>query len=120
MSLSCFRNIRSAYHTEFGESEVGDKCHQLIFIIQCINRAAARAFDFVPNEDFDEGGIETRSFSCCVQQYNKYKPGKIRIGFFVLADSKYYFVQYRCFYGYVYSLLFVLRPIVNLRLKQNP
>ena len=61
MSISRFRNIRSAYNPKFGESAVGDKCHQLIFMFRCINQAAARNFDLGPNADFDEGGIANRS-----------------------------------------------------------
>ena len=45
-SFSHFRQIRSTYHPEFGEYAVGDKFHQLIFLIRCINRSATRNFDF--------------------------------------------------------------------------
>ena len=61
MILSRFRYIRSAYNPWFGNSAVGDKCHQLIFMFRCINQAAARNFDLGPNADFDEGDIENRS-----------------------------------------------------------
>ena len=44
------------------------------------------------NEYFDEGGIGTRSRFFLVRKYNKNNPGKYRIGFFVFANSKYYFV----------------------------
>ena len=65
MSIHNFRHICSSYHTEFGESSVVDKFHQLIFLVRCINRAAARNFDFGPNADFGVGGIATRSCFWC-------------------------------------------------------
>ena len=51
-------------------------------------------FDLGPNATFDEGGVATRSQFCCVRQYNKDKLDKFRIDFFVLADSKYYFIRH--------------------------
>ena len=92
MILSCFRQIRSAYHPDFGESAVGDKYHKLIFLIWRINQSATITFGLGPNSDFDEGAIANLSRFYYVQQYNKDNLKKIRIGFFVLADSKYYFV----------------------------
>ena len=89
MSLPCFRQIRSAYYPEFGESAVGYKCYQLRFVIWCINRASARNFDLGPNAEFDEGGISTRSCFYGVRKYNKYKLYKLIIDFFVLAEIKY-------------------------------
>ena len=88
MSLYCFRHIRYAYNTEFGESEVGDKCHQLIFLIRCINQDPARTFYLFPNSDFDEGVISARSRLCCVQKYNKDKIDKLIIDIFVMANRK--------------------------------
>ena len=61
MSLSNFRKICSEYNPEFGESKVGDKCRQLIFMVWCINQAPARTFDIGLNEAFDEGVISTCS-----------------------------------------------------------
>ena len=60
MSLSHFRQTRSAYHPGFGEYSVGDKSPQLRFLIWCINQSAAKTFDFGPNLDFDEAVIATR------------------------------------------------------------
>ena len=37
MNIYCFKQNRSAYHHEFGDSTVGDKCHQLILKIRYIN-----------------------------------------------------------------------------------
>ena len=73
MSISHFRHIYSAYHRYFGDSAVGDKFHQLRFILRCINQSAARAFYFGPNVDFDEG-ISTHSHLFCVRKFNKDKP----------------------------------------------
>ena len=35
-----------------------------------------------------------RSRYCPVRQYNKDKPDKFRVGFFVMADTKYYFIYH--------------------------
>ena len=94
MTISRLRFIRFAYHTEFRESAVGDKCHQMRFLVWCITQAAAITFDLGLNAVFYEGGIENCSFFCCVCKYYKDKMEKSRIYFFVLADSKYYFVWY--------------------------
>ena len=92
MIISHFRQIRSAYHPEFGESMVGDKCHQLRFLIRCIIRAAERNFGLGQNSGFDEWDIATCSRFWCVRKYNKDKPEKSIIYFFVLTGRKYYFV----------------------------
>ena len=59
-SLSCFRQIRSEYHPEIGEYEVGDKCHQPIFLIRCINRATTINVYLGPNAYFDEWYLSAR------------------------------------------------------------
>ena len=51
-------------------------------------------FDLGPTADFDEGIIAVRSYFCCVRQYNKDNPDKLRIDFFVMADSTHYFVRH--------------------------
>ena len=43
-------------------------------------------------DTFDEGGIAMRSRYCPVRQYNKDKPNKYRVDFFILADASYYFI----------------------------
>ena len=92
-SLFRFRQILTAYHAELWEYKFGDKCHQLIFLIRCINWASERTFYLGPNAAFYEGCIATRIRFCRVRKYNKYKPEKFRIDFFVLSESKYYFVR---------------------------
>jgi hypothetical protein len=42
------------------------------------------------NLAFDEGGVACRSRLCPVRQYNKDKPQKYRVDFFILADSSTY------------------------------
>ena len=74
MSLSNFRQILSAYHPGFRESAVGGKCHQLRFLIGCINSDFARTFYLDPNASSDEWVIANRSQFCCVHKYNKYNP----------------------------------------------
>ena len=65
MSISYFRQIRSAYYTDFGESEFGDKCHKLIFLIRHTNQPTARDFELCSNAAFGAGGIATHSHFCC-------------------------------------------------------
>ena len=43
---------------------------------------------------FDEGGVPMRSRYCPVRQYNKDKPDKYRVDFFILADAKHYFIYH--------------------------
>jgi hypothetical protein len=43
---------------------------------------------------FDEGGIACRSRYCPVRQYNKDKPDKFRVDFFILAGSKTYLIYH--------------------------
>ena len=76
MPLKRFCQIRSAFHPEFGVSSVGNKCHQLRYLIRNINHAAARTYNVGKNVTFDEGVIATRTRFCCVRQYNKDKPDK--------------------------------------------
>jgi len=43
---------------------------------------------------FDEGGVACRSRFCPVRQCNKDKPDKCRVDFFMLCDSKHYFIYH--------------------------
>ena len=81
MPLICFKQIRSAFHPEAGESECGDKCHQLRYFIRMFNYMAKEVFHLGPNVSFDEGGVAMRSRYCPVRQYNKDKPEKFRVDF---------------------------------------
>ena len=54
--------------------------------------ASKKAFQAGEHLTFDEGGVSCRSRMCPVRQYNKDKPDKYRVDFFVLADAKSYAV----------------------------
>ena len=94
MSLSRFKQIRSAFHPEAGDSDCGDKCHQLRYFIRMFNKKARVVFELGPDFSFDEGGIAMRGRYCPVRMYNKNKPAKFQIDFFILADAKYYFIYH--------------------------
>lgn len=89
MSLNRFKQIRGAFHPEDKVLANGteDKCYMLRAALNELN-AASRA-NFVPEANlcFDEGGVACRSRYCPVRQYNKDKPDKFRVDFFILAGS---------------------------------
>ena len=87
MTLGRFKQIRAAYHPEVGASEIGDKCHQLRHAINSMNAASKSTFVPGPNLSFDEGGVASRSRMNPVRQYNKDKPQKFRVDFFVLCNN---------------------------------
>ena len=91
MKLARFRQIRGAFHLEEESSRRGgDKCHQLRKFITSMNAASRRSF-YVPKDlAFDEGGIGCRSRYCPARQYNKDKPQKFRVDFFILSSSSTY------------------------------
>ena len=91
MSLSRFKQIRAAFHPENKiAGNGGDKCYQLRYALNCLNHASLRTFAPGCYLTFDEGGVACRSRMCPVRQYNKDKPDKYRVDFFVLADAKTY------------------------------
>ena len=94
MTLVRFKQIRSAFHPESENSRCNDKCHQLRYFIRLFNSKAKEVFDLGPNISFDEGGVAMRSRYCPVRMYNKDKPDKFRVDFFLLADSRYYFIYH--------------------------
>ena len=94
MSINRYKYIRSAFHPEIGTSVVKDKCHQLRAAIKQLNRAAKTSFKPGPRMSFDEGGVPMRSRFCPVRMYNKDKPDKYRVDFFVLADAEAYFIYH--------------------------
>ena len=94
MSLIRFKQIRSAFHPEAEKSICGDKCHQLRFFIRKFNEMARNVFSLGPHASFDEGGVAMRSRYCPVRQYNKDKPDKYRVDFFILADATHYFIYH--------------------------
>ena len=94
MTINRYKYIRSAFHPEISTSVVKDKCHQLRAAIKQLNRAAKTSFKPGPRMSFDEGGVAMRSRFCPVRMYNKDKPNKYRVDFFVLADALEYFVYH--------------------------
>ena len=94
MSLVRFKQIRSAFRSEYHRYDVNDKCYQLRWFIRQFNYMAKKIFYLGPNASFDEGGIAMRSRFCPVRQYNKDKPAKYRVDFFILADARDYFIYH--------------------------
>lgn len=120
MTMNRFKQIRGAYHPEDRElgNSTDDKCYQLRYTINELN--AASAANFIPegNLSFDEGmssravkfvlywlsltlsssyvagGIRCRSRFCPVRMYNKDKPDKFRVDFFILAGSDSYIIHH--------------------------
>ena len=69
-----------------------DKCYQIHYVLNSFN-AAARNCWYVPRDvTFDEGSVGCRSRYSPVRQYNKDKPQKYRVDFFILAASKGYHI----------------------------
>jgi len=89
MSLNRFKQIRGAWHPEDKTLANGseDKCYMLRHAINELNAASLRNYVPEPNMAFDEGGSSCRSRRCPVRQYNKDKPDKYRVDFFILAGS---------------------------------
>ena len=94
MTLLRFKQIRSAFHPEAESSLCNDKCHQLRYFIRLFNSKAKEVFNLGGNVSFDEGGGAMRSRYCPVRMYNKDKPDKFRVDFFIIADSDYYFIYH--------------------------
>ncbi|CAB9517269.1 unknown protein [Seminavis robusta] len=92
MTLIRFKQIRSAFHPECKSmaGEGGDKCYQLRRCINTVNLASKSTFHAGCWCSFDEGGVACRSRFCPCRQYNKDKPDKFRVDFFILACSKTY------------------------------
>ena len=95
MKLNRFKQVRGAFHPEDKTAGIGkDKCYQLRHVLNQLNAAALSSFHMGPNVAFDEGGVACRSRFCPVRQHNKDKPDKYRVDFFMLCDSKHYFIYH--------------------------
>ena len=96
MSLNRFKQIRGCFHPEDKALANGseDKCYMLRKAINSLNAASLSNFVPEPNLSFDEGGIACRSRYCPVRQYNKDKPAKFRVDFFILAGAKTYIIYH--------------------------
>jgi hypothetical protein len=91
MSLNRFRQIRGCFHPEDKKQGLGgDKCYQLRYAINKFNTAARETFYNPRDVCFDEGGTGCRSRYCPCRQYNKDKPKKYRVDFFLLSCSRTY------------------------------
>ena len=92
MTLIRFKQIRSAFQPEYGTSFCVYKWHQVCYFIRMFNDKSK--IIFVPGEHgtFYEGIIYVRIRYCLVRMYNKDKPDKYRVDFFILANAKYYFI----------------------------
>eukprot|EP00957_Ditylum_brightwellii_P077357 5878157-Ditylum_brightwellii.AAC.1 len=101
MTLSRFKQIRCAMHPETAQfSNNGNKCHQLRHFICTFNRKVRKIFHLSPNASFDEGSVPMCSRICPVRQYNKDKPDKFIVDFFILTDAKNYFIYHLyCYQG---------------------
>jgi hypothetical protein len=96
MSLNRFKQIRGAFHPEdkiLGNGSE-DKCYQLRASINNLNTASLANFVPEGNLGFDKGGIACRSRSCPIRQYNKDKPDKFCVDFFILAGSATYAIMH--------------------------
>jgi Transposase IS4 len=95
MTLGRYKQIRSAFHPEDRASgDGGDKCYQLRHAINTLNQAAYNTKFMAENVTFDEGGIGSRHRMNPVRQFNKDKPQKFRVDFFIMACSKTYFIHH--------------------------
>ena len=52
-------------------------------VYQTVQLHGKKTFILGPNASFDEGGIPMRSRFCPVRQYNKDKPAKYKVDFFL-------------------------------------
>jgi hypothetical protein len=92
MLLKQFKQIQRAFHPEHRAAAVAsDKCYQLCYALICLNQASLNTY--IPSRDvlFDKGGVSMQSRLCPVQQYNKDKPNKFHVDFFILANARSYF-----------------------------
>jgi hypothetical protein len=87
LTYKCFLQIRAGLHPEDGESDTGDKSHQLCSAIQHLNQHAKKTFVLGRECFFDEGVIASKPRYNPVQQYNASKLDKYRINFFILVNA---------------------------------
>lgn len=117
MSLNRFKQIRGAFHPEDKDAANGsaDKCFQLRRAINELNAASNKNFVPEANCAFDEGGIACRSRYCPVRQYNKDKPDKFRVDFFILAGSTTFLIYHIDVYqGKNAANIGIFEPAINL------
>jgi Transposase IS4 len=95
MSLNRYKQIRATFHPEDRSAGLnGDKCYQLQHVINTMHQAAMNTKFIGADVAFDEGGIGSRHQLNPVRQYNKDKPQKFRVDFFVMACGRTYFIHH--------------------------
>ncbi len=97
-------------------SNVGDKCHQIRHALNTLNKASSSTF--IPGIDlsFDEGGVASHSRMNPVRQYNKDKPQKFRVDFFVLCNNspgQYFIINCDVYQGKMQRILGYLKRLRN-------
>ena len=108
MPLIPFKQIRGPFHPESKASLSGDKCHQLRYFIRRFNKNARKVFNLGAMASFDEGGVPMQSRYCPVQQYNKDKPDKYTVDFFIAVFLFYCFLFPRIWHTMVYNFFDVI------------
>lgn len=90
MSLNRYKQLRGAFHPEDKRlgNGVEDKSYMLRNAMSELNEASLAVYVPEPALSFDEGGSSCRSRRCPIRQYNKDKPDKYRVDFFILAGSE--------------------------------
>ena len=92
MSLARFKQILKAFRTEVSApTKVRDKAYQLRTHCQCLNDGARKTFILGRHVSFDEGGVASRSRMNPIRMFNKDKPNKFTVEFFMLASPRNWF-----------------------------
>ena len=63
-------------------------------LLLCSMHNIKEVFDLVTNVSFYNRVIDVRPIYCPIGMYNKYKPGKFCVDFFIMIYSKYYFIYH--------------------------
>lgn len=92
MTLARFKQILKAFRSEdSAPNKVKDKAYQLRSLCEALNKGAQRTFQLGRYVSFDEGGVASRSRLNPMRQFNKDKPQKFRVEFFLLCSAVNYF-----------------------------
>ena len=89
MDLRRYKIIRMAFHPEDRSArECGDKCYHVRHLLRQFKAAAKGSF--IPGRDiaFDEGGVASRHRLNPIRMYNKNKPQKFRVDFFLCSTTE--------------------------------
>ena len=92
-SFARFTQFLGAFRGELEPQDgAGDKAYQLRPFINAINQGSQYTFIPGKNLSFDEGGIASRSRRNPIRQYNKDKPKKFQVDFFILSTAREYVI----------------------------